>query len=49
MWIRVAFASATLVAWGLPVRAQTVLSEAEALARFSADGCTRGRLGRAWT
>ena len=38
MWIRVAFASATLVAWGLPVRAQTVLSEAEALARFSADG-----------
>ena len=36
MWIRVAFASATLVAWGLPARAQTVLTEAEALARFSA-------------
>jgi cobalt-zinc-cadmium efflux system outer membrane protein len=38
MWIRVAFASATLVAWGLPARAQTLLSEAEALARLSADG-----------
>lgn len=38
MWIRVAFTSATLVAWGLPAPAQTVLSEAEALARFSANG-----------
>jgi cobalt-zinc-cadmium efflux system outer membrane protein len=36
MWIRVAFASAALVAWGLPAHAQTVLTEAEALARFSA-------------
>jgi cobalt-zinc-cadmium efflux system outer membrane protein len=38
MWIRVAVASAALVSWGSPLHAQTVLTEAEALARLSADG-----------